>query len=72
MSKLMKATQGEISAQERYKAIRKEIEDNIRQMRKSLLKHARRHEKHPTIWGYVGDIAHINHQLRDLNAYFKP
>lgn len=58
-----------MNANEAYKDRRKLTSVLIKEIKKLLDTHEQNQAKEPNNWGFVGDIEHINKQLKDITHY---
>jgi hypothetical protein len=49
-----------------YSARLTEVRDLIRRLERSIAIHVRRQNARPEDWGFVGDLSHIAHHIREI------
>ena len=60
-----------MEANNKYKEVIKEIENNLKVLNEKLKQHQLKQSNETNNWGYVGDISYINTQLGNINEFIK-
>ena len=60
-----------MGANEKYKEVLKQLEDNLELLKEKIKRHSKKQSGEPHHWGYVGDISNVNEKIERILEFIK-